>query len=88
MIESLRSRRAALKWRPRQKFVLTGDGRLVCEAAADGGFDAERVGEWRRAGARLVGGCCRTGPEEIAAIARMLGRTPGAADAIARVAAS
>jgi homocysteine S-methyltransferase len=54
----------------------------------DGGFDAERVGEWRRAGARLVGGCCRTGPEEIAAIARMLGRTPGAADATARVAAS
>ena len=29
-------------------------------------FDAERVGEWTRAGARLVGGCCRVGAEQIA----------------------
>lgn len=32
MIESLRSRRATLKWRPRQKFVLTPDGRTAREA--------------------------------------------------------
>lgn len=29
----------------------------------------EHVGSWQRAGARLIGGCCRVGPEEIARIA-------------------
>jgi hypothetical protein len=29
VIESLRSRRTALKWRPRQKFVLTPDGKVA-----------------------------------------------------------
>jgi hypothetical protein len=32
VIESLRSRRAQLKWRPRQKFVLTADGRAARDA--------------------------------------------------------
>lgn len=32
-------------------------------------FDAERVGEWTGAGARLVGGCCRVGAEQIAVLA-------------------
>ncbi|MFD7537811.1 homocysteine S-methyltransferase [Streptomyces sp. NPDC059819] len=32
-------------------------------------FDAGRVGEWVASGARLVGGCCRVGPAEIAQLA-------------------
>ncbi|MET9730749.1 homocysteine S-methyltransferase [Streptomyces sp. NPDC006458] len=36
-------------------------------------FDAALVDAWRDAGARLVGGCCRVGPEGIASIARALG---------------
>ncbi|MEP6980139.1 MAG: homocysteine S-methyltransferase [Nakamurella sp.] len=32
-------------------------------------FDAGQVREWIDAGARLIGGCCRVGPAEIAAIA-------------------
>ncbi|MGD1224013.1 homocysteine S-methyltransferase [Streptomyces krungchingensis] len=35
-------------------------------------FIAEQVTGWRRAGARLIGGCCRVGPEAIAGIARTL----------------
>ncbi|WP_338895434.1 homocysteine S-methyltransferase [Streptomyces sp. TG1A-60] len=36
-------------------------------------FTAEQVEGWRTAGARLIGGCCRVGPEAISAIARTLG---------------
>ncbi|MFG2309803.1 homocysteine S-methyltransferase [Streptomyces sp. NPDC048566] len=36
----------------------------------DSSFAADRVGSWERAGARLIGGCCRVGPEAIAGIAR------------------
>jgi homocysteine S-methyltransferase len=36
------------------------------------GFGA-LAGEWVEGGARLVGGCCRTGPEDIAALAAVLG---------------
>ncbi|KND40429.1 homocysteine S-methyltransferase [Streptomyces stelliscabiei] len=36
-------------------------------------FTTEQVKGWRAAGARLIGGCCRVGPEAIAAIARTLG---------------
>ncbi|MFF3981362.1 homocysteine S-methyltransferase [Streptomyces sp. NPDC001828] len=32
-------------------------------------FDAGRVGDWVASGARLVGGCCRVGPAEIARLA-------------------
>ncbi|MEV8549141.1 homocysteine S-methyltransferase [Streptomyces glaucescens] len=35
-------------------------------------FTAARVEGWRSAGARLIGGCCRVGPEVITAIARAL----------------
>ncbi|MHA6758856.1 homocysteine S-methyltransferase [Streptacidiphilus sp. PAMC 29251] len=35
-------------------------------------FDPQRVGEWTRAGARLVGGCCRVGAEQIAELAGTL----------------
>ncbi len=31
--------------------------------------------EWRNAGARLIGGCCRMGPQHIAAMREQLGRT-------------
>ncbi|MFD8375693.1 homocysteine S-methyltransferase [Streptomyces sp. NPDC059688] len=32
-------------------------------------FSAEQVRTWRRAGARLIGGCCRVGPDAITGIA-------------------
>ncbi|MFJ7150421.1 homocysteine S-methyltransferase [Streptomyces sp. NPDC100445] len=38
-------------------------------------FTAERVTAWRAAGARLIGGCCRVGPDTITSIGRALGRT-------------
>ncbi|MGX1970958.1 homocysteine S-methyltransferase [Streptomyces kronopolitis] len=37
-------------------------------------FDAERVAAWAADGAALIGGCCRVGPEAIAAVAAALGR--------------
>ncbi|MDQ0845759.1 homocysteine S-methyltransferase [Streptomyces sp. V1I6] len=36
------------------------------------GYDPGLVREWREAGARLAGGCCRVGPGEIAELARLL----------------
>lgn len=35
-------------------------------------FAAEQVRGWRDSGARLIGGCCRVGPQAIASIARTL----------------
>ncbi|GHD21864.1 homocysteine S-methyltransferase [Streptomyces galbus] len=35
-------------------------------------FTSEQVRGWRAAGARLVGGCCRVGPEAVTSIARTL----------------
>lgn len=35
-------------------------------------FDPARVAGWQAAGARLIGGCCRVGPAEIAEIAAVL----------------
>ncbi|GAA0461068.1 homocysteine S-methyltransferase [Streptomyces stramineus] len=35
-------------------------------------FDATRVAAWRSAGARLIGGCCRVGPDSVTALARTL----------------
>ncbi|MFE5868276.1 homocysteine S-methyltransferase [Streptomyces roseifaciens] len=40
-------------------------------------FAPDRVTEWYEAGARLIGGCCRVGPSEIASLARALGAGPG-----------
>ncbi|GAA5121944.1 homocysteine S-methyltransferase [Alloalcanivorax gelatiniphagus] len=37
-------------------------------------FDADDVGAWVSGGARLVGGCCRVGPEDVSALAGILGR--------------
>ncbi|MER8085658.1 homocysteine S-methyltransferase [Streptomyces sp. NPDC058316] len=36
-------------------------------------FDPGRVRAWEHAGARLVGGCCRVGPETVAELAGLLG---------------
>ncbi|MFF3613224.1 homocysteine S-methyltransferase [Streptomyces sp. NPDC002580] len=38
-------------------------------------FTAARVHGWRRAGARLIGGCCRVGPVAVAGIAKALRAT-------------
>ncbi|MCZ4119271.1 homocysteine S-methyltransferase [Streptomyces sp. H39-S7] len=35
-------------------------------------FEASRVRDWRSAGARLIGGCCRVGPDQIAALAEVV----------------
>ncbi|GGQ18897.1 homocysteine S-methyltransferase [Streptomyces roseolilacinus] len=35
-------------------------------------FSADLAEEWRRAGARLVGGCCRVGPDAVAAVSDRL----------------
>ncbi|MFD7118562.1 homocysteine S-methyltransferase [Streptomyces sp. NPDC059922] len=40
----------------------------------DATFDPSRVRSWQEAGARLVGGCCRVGPERIAELAALTGR--------------
>ncbi|MFG3658492.1 homocysteine S-methyltransferase [Streptomyces sp. NPDC047706] len=37
-------------------------------------FTPERVEDWRDRGARLIGGCCRVGPEAIRSVARTLAR--------------
>ncbi|MEU6081574.1 homocysteine S-methyltransferase [Streptomyces sp. NPDC047108] len=37
-------------------------------------YDPARAADWRDAGARLIGGCCRVGPDLIAAVARHLRR--------------
>ncbi|MFE4371873.1 homocysteine S-methyltransferase [Streptomyces sp. NPDC056835] len=40
----------------------------------DATFDPSRVRSWQAAGARLVGGCCRVGPERIAELSALTGR--------------
>lgn len=40
----------------------------------DGEFDTDLAATWVEQGARLVGGCCRVGPDRIAALAARLGR--------------
>lgn len=37
-------------------------------------FSSSRVGRWVEDGARLVGGCCRVGPEQIAEVAALVAR--------------
>ncbi|GAA3376694.1 homocysteine S-methyltransferase [Streptomyces sannanensis] len=43
-----------------------------------GTFDPARVADRRVAGARLIGGCCRVGPERIAELARLMRLPKGA----------
>ncbi|MEU7166367.1 homocysteine S-methyltransferase [Streptomyces morookaense] len=44
-------------------------------------FEPGLAREWVAAGARLVGGCCRVGPERIAALAEVIGGGPAAGGA-------
>jgi homocysteine S-methyltransferase len=44
-------------------------------AAGHAGLAAQAV-DWHAAGARLIGGCCRVGPGEIAALGRAFSRAP------------
>lgn len=41
-------------------------------------FDAGAVASWLAAGARLVGGCCRVGPDDIARVSAEVGQGSGA----------
>ncbi|MFF9915200.1 homocysteine S-methyltransferase [Streptomyces sp. NPDC013457] len=41
-----------------------------------GSFDPERMRDWPAAGARLIGGCCRVGPDRIAALAAAMPAAP------------
>jgi homocysteine S-methyltransferase len=41
-------------------------------------FTTEEVTGWERAGARLIGGCCRVGPQAVAAIAATVRGTSAA----------
>jgi len=41
--------------------------------AGPGAFDPEQAAAWVAAGARFVGGCCRVGPDDIAALAAAVG---------------
>ncbi|MFE0626392.1 homocysteine S-methyltransferase [Streptomyces sp. NPDC058864] len=40
-------------------------------------FDPDLASAWQRAGARLIGGCCRVGPAQISALASVLAPQPG-----------
>lgn len=42
-----------------------------CKGSTDTDF-VSHVQEWRKAGAQLIGGCCRTTPNTIRAISRVL----------------
>jgi homocysteine S-methyltransferase len=44
----------------------------------DGRYDPAAVASWPSLGARWLGGCCGTGPDDIAALARALERVEGA----------
>ncbi|MFE5615635.1 homocysteine S-methyltransferase [Streptomyces sp. NPDC056463] len=41
-----------------------------------GSFDPEGMRDWPAAGARLIGGCCRVGPDRIAALAAAMASQP------------
>ncbi|XUM05076.1 homocysteine S-methyltransferase family protein [Streptomyces venezuelae ATCC 10712] len=45
--------------------------------SGDMAFDPERALAWAGAGARLVGGCCRVGPETVGALAGTLAAKSG-----------
>lgn len=61
--------------RPAVVYPNSGEGWDATRREWDGvpTFEPGRVGGWVRDGARLVGGCCRVGPEQIASLAAALG---------------
>jgi homocysteine S-methyltransferase len=53
------------------------DAEHRCWTGTSDPADFGRLGEeWRDAGAQIIGGCCRTGPEHVRAIRRALADTP------------
>lgn len=54
---------------PNSGAVWNGVTRDWDHSGASGGPSAERVAEWVAAGARLIGGCCGIGPDQIARLA-------------------
>ncbi|MFP1624808.1 homocysteine S-methyltransferase [Streptomyces sp. 5K101] len=66
---------AAVTGKPVVAYPNSGEGWDAAERRWQGGsaYDPAAARTWCRAGARLVGGCCRVGPEEIGALARLLG---------------
>lgn len=57
-----------------------GEGQGVGEGRGEGPlpslFTSDRLRDWRSAGARLLGGCCRVGPARIAEVAALLDAEP------------
>lgn len=47
-----------------------------CRWSGEAGRVAQSAGEWVGAGARLVGGCCRVGPDQISEVARAVSAAP------------
>lgn len=72
LVAALLGRAARVTDKPLVAYPNSGEGydaeaKTWVPAAAAGGL-AARCGEWRRAGARLIGGCCRTRPDDIRAL--------------------
>jgi homocysteine S-methyltransferase len=79
-IGALVERAAAASGKPAVAYPNSGEGWDAERRSWTGGgtFDAHRVGGWVDSGARLVGGCCRVGPGEIADLrVQALGATEG-----------
>ncbi|MFF8845185.1 homocysteine S-methyltransferase [Streptomyces sp. NPDC015127] len=65
---------AAVTGKPVVAYPNSGEGWDAAERRWQGGsaYDPAEARIWRARGARIVGGCCRVGPEEIGALARLL----------------
>jgi homocysteine S-methyltransferase len=83
-VESLLSSVRAITRKPLLAYPNRGeewDARAMCWIGESGVKDfSELAQRWYAAGARLIGGCCRTTPEDIRAMAAALGRTAGAGE--------
>jgi len=83
-VESLLHEAAGATRKPLVAYPNSGELYDAASKTWRGSASRERWGElglrWRAAGARLVGGCCRTGPEEIRGLRRAFGRS--ATDAV------
>jgi S-methylmethionine-dependent homocysteine/selenocysteine methylase len=53
-------------WRPAATPTVAG------QWAGESTYEVSAAPDWVAAGARLVGGCCRVGPDRIAALAALL----------------
>jgi homocysteine S-methyltransferase len=73
-VSPLLSRAAAASGKPGVAYPNSGEGWDAGNRTWTGrpSFDAEVVDEWVTEGARLIGGCCRVTPAEIAVVAREL----------------